>query len=259
MHADRGRDAKRAGHDRGVRSRTAEIGGKSEDFRFVENGRLGRGEVVGDKNVRRGELGQTDAARAGQIAQDTARHVFDVDRAFAQVVVLHFQQRLGVPFGDHAQHRLDIFLVDLEPADHFLHEGAVVDDQQMRVKNTCAFRAKRRLDLFLNLVDLVAGGNQGLFKPCDFAGDFVLVDVALDDPVFLGGHQEDGTGGDPGRHPDAFQHNFFWFGFFHDKTGASVFVKLIVDQIADRVEHILGVRAGGRHFEFRPAIPLEGE
>ena len=168
LQADHGGDAQRARHDGGVRGLAADVGGEAQHVALVQLRGVGGRQVVADDDARLLEVAQVHLLlEAQQVVEDARGHIPHVGGPFPQVIVLDGGQRGRVALGDRVE---GVFGVDLLLLDHphdFVEQRAVLQHQQVRVKDAAFLGAHACADFALDLEELLAGLDQRPFQAVD--------------------------------------------------------------------------------------------
>ena len=109
-----------------------------------------------EQDVRIIDLGEAGEGLPRRFMMHPAGHVMDVQRALAQVGIVHLLEQLGVAAGDLLEDGLDVAPVALQRAQHLVDERAVFDDEQVGVEDAGVLRADGLGDLGLHFEDLRA-------------------------------------------------------------------------------------------------------
>ena len=165
---DNGRDAEGSRHDGAVRCAAALLGDETADQFAVDQCGVGRREIARNNDVRPVEFVEFLAGFAEQVADDAAGDVLDVDHAFLQVGVIDRGEGAAVFFGNLVEDELDVIQVAFEPAQGFIDQGAVLDDQKVGIENAGVVCTDRPGNFLLNFEKFLARGDEGDLEPGDF-------------------------------------------------------------------------------------------
>jgi len=173
---------------------------------------------------------------AEEIVQDAGGDIAHVGGAFAQVIVFDGGEGRGVALGDSMKGVLGIDLFLLDDADDFIQEGAVFEDQQVRVKDAAFLGAHAFADFALDVEELVPGLDEGLFEAIDFLDGLAIGELAFGDGLTRFANDKDLSAAHPGRDRDAPESLFFserrlWHGQFLPNA-AGVEKQFLAEKIA---------------------------
>ena len=104
----------------------------------------------------------------------------------AQVGIVDGFQSLAVFLDDLLEDMLDIAMISLETAKHFVDQRSVLHDKQVRIENTRILRADGRNDAALDFKQFDARRNQRGLEPGNLAGELLPRDVPREDLLILG-------------------------------------------------------------------------
>ena len=235
----------------------------SDEFAVDQRG-VGRREIARDDNVRPVEFVEFLAGFSEEVADDAAGDVFDVNDALLQVGVIDRGEGAAVFLGDLMEDKLDIIQVALEPAQGFIDEGSVLDDEEVGIKDAGVIRPDSPANFLLNLEKFLACGDEGDLEPGNFRGNLRRGDVAnryfflvlpVDDHLAL-----DDARGDA----EALPNDFLLVRCAHPErcltesagggkgeyAADSVLVETAGDKFLDFFEEFFGVGPGGGDSEF---------
>ena len=221
---DRGH-AERAGHDRDVARRAAEVEHDAQDAPAAEQQHVGRGQVLRDHDAVRVDL--RHRAPLLEVSEDAVLHVLEVGRALAErrvrarlqpspVLVQHRLHRPPRPGG-----------VVADVLDDRVVELTVPQDQPLRVED-----ARRALAQLLarddrDLAQFALAPLDGALESLQFRLDVRRVEMVGRGLVGACGEQVRGPDGDAGGHADALDPEF--------GTGLDVRDRRIVEQTTGEV------------------------
>ena len=141
-----------------MRSPPANLRAKAEHVCAVHLRRVAGRQIVREHHMRRSQPRKTRVIFPEQIVNHTPRHVENIHRALTQIRVVHFRQRLRVALRDGIKCVLRVALLRAEKLLHFIHQNAVLDHEQMRIKNRRIMRAELFGHALLHRHDLPASG-----------------------------------------------------------------------------------------------------
>ena len=120
-----------------------------------------------------------------QISQNPLGHILDIHRPLAQIRIIDLRKRFAVLFNNLMKRRLDVDVVFFKMPEHLVDERAVLDHQQMGVKNRGVFRADGDRHPLLDFQQIRAGGHQSRLEPGDLGGNFRGLNGAQRDFLLL--------------------------------------------------------------------------
>ena len=91
-----------------------------------------------------------------QISNDTAHHILDVERAFAQIRIVDLPESFGVLRRDVMKDRFDVKVIAFQFAQDLVDQGAIFHHQEMGIENSRVFRPDCFCDLLLHFENLNA-------------------------------------------------------------------------------------------------------
>jgi hypothetical protein len=112
-----------------------------------------------------------------QVVQNTLRHIPQVARALAQVLVVNLGKCLHIARRHLMEARLDIPTGRFELADRFADQRLVLQHHQMRVENRGFLGPNVLLDLVLDLRNLLPRNDQGAIETRDLVDAFPRLDL----------------------------------------------------------------------------------
>jgi hypothetical protein len=143
-HAEHGRQAEGARHDRGVAFRAADDGREAADDGGVHHGRIGGRDLLGDDDGAFRQVLEGAPRRLGKVAHETRAHLAYVLDALGEIGILHrlegFRDRLG--FGAHGGFGRREILHDALL--HTAHEARLGQHLHVRVEQVTEFLGRRR-------------------------------------------------------------------------------------------------------------------
>src|SRR6516165_6547210 len=96
-----------------------------------------------------------------------------------EIRIVDFAQSLRVSIRDFGEDELDVELVPLKCAKHFVDQCSVFDNQQMSVENTGILCADRFSNTLLHLENLCASGDERAFESDDLVRNIGCVNSPL--------------------------------------------------------------------------------
>ena len=199
----------------------ADLGDEAQHLCRIKLCCVGRGEIVGDHDARLGEVAHSGPLRlANEIAEDTLGDIANVGRTLAQVRVVHSTQCLGIFFrgGVKGILRRVMFITDL-PAD-FLHEGGVLEHEQVSVENLGFLGTEFVAQSFLHSGELLASFRQRGLEPGLLSSLIVGLEAGLGRHDAAAVQDHDTTLRHPLGNGNAAQHFFACFApVWHEREG----------------------------------------
>ena len=205
VQSHRRRNLERARHDGGVRSATAEIDGETEDVFAIHRRRIRGRDVVRDEDVRLRHRQKRFRRFPLQIPNDAARHVLDIERAFAEIRIVDLAEGFGVMFRHFMENKFHVAKIGLEFAQYFVDQRPVFDDEQMRIENARVFRTDRFGDTLLHFENLRARLDERRFEPRDLVRDIAGLNPVPSNVVAIVAHDQDFSPGNARRNSNAFE------------------------------------------------------
>src|SRR5262245_51029992 len=104
-----------------MRSAAAEISGDTEDVVAIHSRRIRRSKVMRSQNVWLTEGKECLRSFALEIANHALRNILNVERAFAQIRIIDFAQRLGIARSDFLERPLHVAKIGLKFSQNFIN------------------------------------------------------------------------------------------------------------------------------------------
>ena len=140
---------------------------------------LRRRQFFGDENKRLIILGKRNVRRAQQMLNQAVADVFNIDGALFHVFVVEQIEHVGELIDRLFHRNLRRFILPLDNAAYFIHEGGVVEDGEMGIKYTRFFATDHPRYFFLHAAYFVFGCSDTCMEPFKFGRQIAHVDIFL--------------------------------------------------------------------------------
>lgn len=192
-----------------MRGLAADIGGKTEHHFFIQPRCGGGREVVGENDARLFEARDVHIlVVTHEIVDDPGSDIAKVGDALAKIIIRERFERLGKSLGDGVK---GPFCGDLVLGNHprnAFEQGRIVEDEHVCFKDARVLRPHGVRDLLLEIVELLASGEEALLKSFELTGDIRFRDFLPFNTRPLGVEKENLSDADPRSHSDAAKGNF---------------------------------------------------
>ena len=188
VQPDDGRNVERARHDGGVRCAAAQIGRHAQDAFAIHRRGVGRREIMRDEDVRLAHSEKRFGRFPLQITNDPARHVLNIDGAFAQIRIVNLAQRFRIAPGHFLKNIFHVAAIGFEFAQDLIDQRPILDHEQVRIEHARVLGADRFRNALLHLENLRACLHERGFEARDLFRHLARFDTITRNVIDLVAH-----------------------------------------------------------------------